>query len=99
MDVIFVISKNSKPSDRHRPILNLTDKINLKRSERYVPLSNLSSICYTCRNAKSYTKTKFKINSKYQRQHGIINLNYLMDYVPHQIFKIILSILSKNMKH
>ena len=46
MDIIFMKSKNSKTSDLHRLLLNLSDKINLKRSEKYVALSNLS-ICYT----------------------------------------------------
>ena len=35
-------SKNSKTSDPHRLLLNLTDKMNLKRSDKYVSLSNLS---------------------------------------------------------
>ena len=35
-------SENSKTSDPHRLLLNLTNKINLKRSDKYVPLSNLS---------------------------------------------------------
>ena len=39
-------SKNSKTSNSHRWLPNLTDKINLKRSGKYVALSNLS-ICYT----------------------------------------------------
>ena len=34
-------SKNSKTSDPHRLLLNLKDKINLKRSDKYVALSNL----------------------------------------------------------
>ena len=34
--------KNSKTSDLHRLLLNLADKINLERSDKYVPLSNLS---------------------------------------------------------
>ena len=42
MDTIFMNSKNSKMSDPHRLLLNLTDKINLKRSDKYVALSNLS---------------------------------------------------------
>ena len=41
MDAISVNSENSKTSDSHRP-LNLTDKTNLKRSDKYVDLSNLS---------------------------------------------------------
>ena len=39
-------SKNSETSDPHRLLLNLVDKINLKRSYKYVALSNLS-IYYT----------------------------------------------------
>ena len=46
MDTIFMNSENSKTSDPHRVLLNLTDKINLKRSDKYVALSNLS-IYYT----------------------------------------------------
>ena len=34
--------ENSKTSDLHRLLLNLLDKINLKRSDKYVALSNLS---------------------------------------------------------
>ena len=34
-------SKNSKTSDPHRLLLNLIDKINLKRSDKYVAISNL----------------------------------------------------------
>ena len=40
MDTIFTNSENSKTSDPHRLLLNLTDKINLKRSDKYVALSN-----------------------------------------------------------
>ena len=42
MDTIFMISKNIKTSDLQGLLLNLTDKINLKRSDKYVALSNLS---------------------------------------------------------
>ena len=42
MNTIFMNSENSKTSDPHRLLLNLTDKINLKRSDKYVALSNLA---------------------------------------------------------
>ena len=42
MDTILMNSENSKTSDPHRLSLNLLDKINLKRSDKYVALSNLS---------------------------------------------------------
>ena len=35
-------SENSTASDPHRILLNLLDKINLKRSDIYVALSNIS---------------------------------------------------------
>ena len=35
-------SKNSKISEPYRLLLNLEDKINLKRSDKYIDLSNLS---------------------------------------------------------
>ena len=44
-------SGNSKTSDPHRPLLNLLDKINLKRKDKYVVLSKLS-IYYTWKNIK-----------------------------------------------
>ena len=47
MDNLFMNSKNSKTSDPDRLLLNLADKINLKRSDKYVASSNLS-IYYTC---------------------------------------------------
>ena len=38
MDIIFMNSKNSKTSDPHRLLFSLTDKMNLKRSDKYVAL-------------------------------------------------------------
>ena len=37
--------KNIKISDPQRLLLNLTDKIDLKRKDKYIPLSNLI-VCY-----------------------------------------------------
>ena len=54
--------KDSKTSDSHRPLPNLSDRIDLKRSDKYVALSNLS-IYYTWKNIKkSYKNNKFKIS-------------------------------------
>ena len=36
-----MISKNSKTSGPYRILINLSDKINLKRSEKHIVLSNL----------------------------------------------------------
>ena len=56
-------SGNSKTSDPHTLILNLLDKINLKRRDKYVGLPNLS-IYYTWKNIKKSCKNNtFKISS------------------------------------
>ena len=63
MDTIFMNSRNSKTSNLHRLVLNLLDKINLKISDKYVSISNLS-IYYTWKNIKkSYKNNKFEISS------------------------------------
>ena len=46
MNTIFMNSKSSKTSGSHRLLLNLTDKIYLKRKDKYIVLSNLS-VYYT----------------------------------------------------
>ena len=56
-------SRNSQSSYPHKLLLNLTDKINLKRSDKYVALSNLI-IYYVWKNIKkSYKNNKFKISA------------------------------------
>ena len=37
-DTIFMNFENSKTFDPHRLLINLTDKMNLKRSDKYVAL-------------------------------------------------------------
>ena len=59
MDTIFINCENSAAWGPQ----NLTDKINLKRSDKYVALSNLS-IYYTWKNIKKlYKNNKFKISA------------------------------------
>ena len=78
-------SKNSKTSDPHRLLLNLTDKINLKRSDKYVALSNLS-IYYTWKNIKkSYKNNKFKIsaptwNEEFELPDGSYSVSDIHDF-------------------
>ena len=95
MDTIFMNSENKKTSASHRLLLNVSDKINLKKSDKYVALSN-PSMYFTWKNIKSYKKA---INLKYLLQRrGMINLNYQMDILYH-IFKVISSIFSKNLEN
>ena len=93
MDTIFMNSENRKIFDPHRLLLNLSGKINLKGSDKYVAISNLSIYC-TCTSIKSHTKI---VNLKYQLRRGTKNSNYLMNHVLYQIFKTILNISLKSM--
>ena len=63
MDTIFMNSENSKTSEYHVLELKLTDKLDLRRGQKTVALSNLS-IYYTWKNVKSsYNNNKFKISA------------------------------------
>ena len=56
-------SKNIKTSDPHRLLLNLTNKVNLKRTDKYVALANIS-MYYIWKNIKtSYKNNKLKISA------------------------------------
>ena len=70
-------------NSENRLLLNLSDKTNLKRSDKHVALSNLT-IFYTWKNTKI-------INLKYQLRHEMKNLNYLMDHTFYQILNFILN--------
>ena len=63
MDTIFLNSENSRTSEYHVLVLKLADKLDLRRGQKNVALSNLS-IKYTSRNIKSsYKNNKFKISA------------------------------------
>ena len=85
MDTIFVNSKNGKTSDPHRLLLNLTDKIDLRRSDKYIVLSNLS-VYYTWKNIKkSHKNNEFKIlaptwNEEFELPDGSYSLSDIQDY-------------------
>ena len=52
MDTIFMNAENSRTSEYHVFVLKLTDKLDLKKGQKSVALSNLS-IYYTWKNIKS----------------------------------------------
>ena len=63
MDTIFMNSENSRTSEYHVLLLKLVDKLDLRKGQKSVALSNLS-IYYTWKNMKSsYKNNKFKISA------------------------------------
>ena len=89
MDTILMNFENIKTSKPRVLMLKLTNELDLRRGEKNIVLSNLS-ICYTWKNIKS------SHNIKYQLQHGMIDLNYLMNHILYEIFKTFSSIFKKN---
>ena len=86
MDAIFMNSENRKTYDSIRLLLNLTDIINLKGSDKFVPLSKLS-IYYTWKNIKKSCKNnKFKIsaptwNEEFELPDGSYSVTHNQDYL------------------
>ena len=63
MDLIFMNSENSRICEYHVLVLKVANKLDLRRGQRSVALSNLS-IYYTWRNIKSsYNNNKFEISA------------------------------------
>ena len=63
MNTIFLNSENSKTSKPHVLVLKLTDKLDLRRGEKSIALSNIS-IYYIWKNIKiSHNNNKFKISA------------------------------------
>ena len=91
MDTIFMNSENSETSHPHWLLLNVKDKINSKRSDKYVALLNLS-IYYAWKNIiRSYKNNKFKIpastwNEEFELPDGSCFISDIQDYFEY-IFK------------
>ena len=85
MNTISMDSKNSTTSNPQRLLPNLTDKIELRRKDKYVALSNLS-IYYTWKNIKkSYKNNKFKIsaptwNEEFELPDESYSISDIQDY-------------------
>ena len=90
MNTIFMNYENGKTSDSQRLLLNFTDKIDLRRKYKiYCFIKSWQLLYYTWKNIKNHIRT---VNSKYQLQHGMKNLNSLMDHILNQIFEMMLDI-------
>ena len=89
MDTIFINSENSKTSEPYFLMLKLTNKLDLRRNEKSIALSNLS-IYYIWKIIKPpYNDNKFKIsahkilptwNDKFELPKGSYSLSDIQDY-------------------
>ena len=85
MNTIIMNSENSETSDPHRLSLNIMDKLDLRRKDKYIALSNLS-ISYTWKNIKKlYKNNKFKIsaptwNEEFELPDGLYSITDIQGY-------------------
>ena len=85
MDTIFMNSENSRTSEYHVLVLKLTDKLDLRRGQKTVAVSNLT-IYYTWKNIKSsYNNNKFKISAptwseEFELPDGSHSISDIQDY-------------------
>ena len=92
MDTIFINSENSRTSEYHVLVLKLADKLNLRRGEKSVALSNLI-IYYAWKNIKkSYKNNKFKISAptwsdELELPDGSYSISDIQDYFEYVLKK------------
>ena len=92
MDTSFMDSENSGTSKYHVLVLKLTNKLDLRRGQETVALSNLS-IYYTWKNVKSsYNNNKFKISAptwseEFELPDGSYSVSDIHDYFEHILKK------------
>ena len=85
-------SENSRASDYHVLVLKLADKLDLRRGQKSVALSNLN-IYYTWKNIKSsYKNNKFKIfapawNDEFELPDGSYSTSDIQHYFEYIIKK------------
>ena len=89
MGTIFKNSKNSKTFGPNRLLIKLSERINLKWSNKYVALSNLI-ICHTWGNSYKYNKSEISPstrNDKFELPDRSYSLSDIKDYLQYIIKK------------
>ena len=85
METIFVKMENSKTNEPHKFVFNLSQRLDLRRSNKRVALQNLS-IYYTWKNIrKQHKKKKLKIiaptwNNEFDLPDGSYSVSEIHDY-------------------
>ena len=89
METICMNSENIKTSGFNRILLNISDKINLEKSDKYVALLNLT-IYYTWENIKrSHSNIKFEISVPTWNEllDKSFSISFIQDYFKYIIEK------------
>ena len=103
MDTIVMNSENGRTSEYHVLLLKTFDKLDLRRGQKSVPLSNLS-IYYTWRHiTSSYKNNKFKLSAptwsdEFELPDGSYSISDIQDYSEYilkNIVKLLMTLQSK----
>ena len=92
MDTIFMNLENSRNSEYHVLVLKLSDKLDLRKGQKIVTLSNLS-IYYICKHIKSsYNNNRFKISAptwseEFKLPDGSHSISDIQDYFEYVLKK------------
>ena len=90
MEKIFRNMENSKKNEPHEFFLTLSQRLNLRSSNKHVALQNLS-IYYTWKNIrKQYKNNKVKLiastwNDEFELQDGSYSVSDVQDYIEYNI--------------
>ena len=95
METIFINTENSKTSGPHKFVLNLSQRLDLKSSNKHVALQNVS-IYYTWNYIRQqYRNNKLKIiaptrNDEFELQDGLYSVSDYFVYIikKHEFFYI-----------
>ena len=78
MEAIFMNTENNKTNEPHRFVVNLSQRLDLRSSDKHVALQNLS-IFYTRKNIrKQYKTNKLKI---IELPDGSYSVSDIQDYI------------------
>ena len=93
METIFMNTEDSKTNEPHRFVLNLSQRLDLRRSNKHIALLHLS-IYYTWKKIRQQYKTinsiAPKCNDKFELPDVSYSVSDIQDYIEYII---------KNMKH
>ena len=85
METIFMNMENNKTNEPHKFLLNLSQRLVLRSSNKHAAFKNLS-IYYTWKNIRQqYQNNKFKIiaptwNDEFELPHGSYSVSDIQDY-------------------
>ena len=92
METIFMNTENSKTNEPHKFVLNLSQKLDLRSSDKHVALQNIS-IYYTQRvTRKQSINNKLKIitptwNDEFELTDGSYSVSDIQDHIEYIIKK------------